>query len=191
MKFLLLALLPAAVLCSIAMDAVDFKDFQCGTNSLIREGVHLFVAEGCYVRMDSINVCCVEHDTCYDEQKGRKSCDATFCNCLNDAVANMTLTEDPKDDVTCPRTSSLMCRAVEKFGELPYHMVKVNATMEKVKASWGKSVTYVKSHAPEIFQKMANMKSGWQKTKTAFQKAKFGVANLWNKAKNMVSKHSD
>ncbi|KAK0408800.1 hypothetical protein QR680_004165 [Steinernema hermaphroditum] len=146
MKFLVLAVLASAGLCSAAKD-------QCGTGGIVTKLVHWVVDTGCYIQKDAINSCCVEHDDCYTKQKGRGACDKRFCGCLENAVTSVA---SGKDRATCSRTSTVMCEMVELLGSPAYTKAGAEEMLKKAK-------TWIKEHASASATEIKSKVSDWKK----------------------------
>ncbi|EJW78983.1 hypothetical protein WUBG_10106 [Wuchereria bancrofti] len=69
--------------------------------------------EGITWECESINQCCIEHDDCYSEQRGRKYCDDTFCACLDVATKSSKICNK--------RDGQSFCLIVRNFGEYAYN----------------------------------------------------------------------
>ncbi|KAL3998729.1 hypothetical protein ACH3XW_16205 [Acanthocheilonema viteae] len=86
--------------------------WECGVDNFTKFISESKVQRNCPRRKKSINQCCINHDECYDEQRGRKYCDDVFCECLHNAT---------KLSPNCnKREGRLFCETVRFFGELAY-----------------------------------------------------------------------
>uniref|UniRef100_A0A183CEK5 Phospholipase A(2) n=1 Tax=Globodera pallida TaxID=36090 RepID=A0A183CEK5_GLOPA len=64
----------------------------------------------CRSKKDEINSCCVNHDKCYSDQKGRTFCDNVFCDCLQEAAGISV----------CWAIVKVFCEAVRVGGQEAY-----------------------------------------------------------------------
>uniref|UniRef100_A0A9J2P674 Phospholipase A2 domain-containing protein n=1 Tax=Ascaris lumbricoides TaxID=6252 RepID=A0A9J2P674_ASCLU len=87
-------------------------DWQCGTDDFTRLISGSTIDRDCPELKVAINDCCIVHDSCYDKQLGRKNCDDTFCNCLDNVTRSSAICY--KED------GPTFCGLVRQFGELPY-----------------------------------------------------------------------
>uniref|UniRef100_A0A915NJ55 Uncharacterized protein n=1 Tax=Meloidogyne floridensis TaxID=298350 RepID=A0A915NJ55_9BILA len=71
------------------------------------------IEKDCPDKKRPINNCCVSHDSCYDDQKGRKYCDDIFCECLE--IASAGSEECSKVD------TKMFCDLVREFGQSFYN----------------------------------------------------------------------
>ncbi|KJH52441.1 hypothetical protein DICVIV_01418 [Dictyocaulus viviparus] len=107
------AVLMTSVLTSSSSDESYDEDddtWQCGTDPISK-----------YMKV--INQCCIQHDSCYDDQKGRKYCDDTFCSCLSNVTRG--------SDVCNKEDGPIFCGLVQKFGAEPYRL-SANKTDQEV-----------------------------------------------------------
>ncbi|VDN02423.1 unnamed protein product, partial [Thelazia callipaeda] len=56
--------------------------WECGTDNFTKFISKWSIETNCPHLTRHINNCCLSHDLCYFEQKGRKFCDDNFCTCL-------------------------------------------------------------------------------------------------------------
>uniref|UniRef100_A0A915LXS2 Phospholipase A2 domain-containing protein n=1 Tax=Meloidogyne javanica TaxID=6303 RepID=A0A915LXS2_MELJA len=67
------------------------------------------IEKDCPDKKRPINNCCVSHDSCYDDQKGRKYCDDIFC-------------ESSAGSEECSKVDTKMfCDLVREFGQSFYN----------------------------------------------------------------------
>ncbi|KAL7070921.1 hypothetical protein ACQ4LE_010141 [Meloidogyne hapla] len=100
--------------------------WACGTDDFIRMVAESTIEKDCPDKKRPINNCCVSHDSCYDDQKGRKYCDDIFCECLEIASAG---------NEECSKVDTKMfCDLVREFGESFYnasaHVTNVTSTID-------------------------------------------------------------
>ncbi|GMS81279.1 hypothetical protein PENTCL1PPCAC_3454, partial [Pristionchus entomophagus] len=96
---------------SFSIDLVEIWD--CGTQA---SKLSMNVAEGflkqCPLTKDSINMCCKDHDYCYETSEltnfTREYCDFRFCRCLHDA-------EDIHNNNKCNLQLNAACKIVSSF----------------------------------------------------------------------------
>nr|CAD2175344.1 unnamed protein product [Meloidogyne enterolobii] len=93
--------------------------WACGTDAFIQMIAESTIEKDCPDKKRPINNCCVSHDSCYDDQKGRKYCDDIFCECLE--IASAGSEECSKVD------TKMFCDLVREFGQSFYN-ASVNAT---------------------------------------------------------------
>ncbi|KAM3720850.1 Phospholipase A2-like protein [Dirofilaria immitis] len=87
-------------------------EWECGVDYLTKLISESKIQSNCPQLKTPINQCCIAHDTCYDEQHGRKFCDDTFCNCLNVATRFSR--------ICSKRDGPSFCEIVRSFGEHAY-----------------------------------------------------------------------
>ncbi|CAD5211419.1 unnamed protein product [Bursaphelenchus xylophilus] len=90
--------------------------WECGSDNdgfggLSKGSSQFFVQLNCPALMNGINNCCINHDDCYDKQRGQKHCDDTFCQCSKNAV---------KDHPHCGKLRDVLCKAVRDHGAAAY-----------------------------------------------------------------------
>ncbi|GMR58117.1 hypothetical protein PMAYCL1PPCAC_28312, partial [Pristionchus mayeri] len=87
------------------------QDFQCGTDKIQSDIAKTVVQFNCKDKVSEINKCCGSHDSCYDQQQPRGTCDATFCTCVAAASAGNPL---------CGFYTTIFCDTAKVFGEGAY-----------------------------------------------------------------------
>uniref|UniRef100_A0A1I7X1U1 Phospholipase A(2) n=1 Tax=Heterorhabditis bacteriophora TaxID=37862 RepID=A0A1I7X1U1_HETBA len=87
-------------------------NWQCGTDDFTKYISENQIDIDCPALKESINKCCLIHDSCYDDQLGRTYCDDSFCHCLDEAT---------RSSMICNREDGpLFCGMVRHFGEEAY-----------------------------------------------------------------------
>ncbi|VDM15286.1 unnamed protein product [Wuchereria bancrofti] len=87
--------------------------WECGVDFLTKFISESKIDRDCPRLKKSINQCCIEHDDCYSEQRGRKYCDDTFCACLDVATKSSKICNK--------RDGQSFCLIVRNFGEYAYN----------------------------------------------------------------------
>ncbi|KAF8382961.1 hypothetical protein PRIPAC_72103 [Pristionchus pacificus] len=111
MKILLLNLL-----LTVASAVQLVEHFECGSAAVWGsvKAAQALITYCNYAVKDDANLCCKEHDLCYElhEQRNhtREFCDARFCNCLQDV-------SDRSKNYDCKFHMSAFCVATIRFGE--------------------------------------------------------------------------
>ncbi|CAI4227327.1 unnamed protein product [Auanema sp. JU1783] len=90
----------------------DEIEWECGTDSFSKYISENQIDIDCPKLKQTVNQCCINHDKCYDDQRGRKLCDDMFCNCLDSVTTASQICN--KED------SPLFCGLVREFGEDAY-----------------------------------------------------------------------
>uniref|UniRef100_A0A914NW35 Uncharacterized protein n=1 Tax=Meloidogyne incognita TaxID=6306 RepID=A0A914NW35_MELIC len=86
-------------------------EWECGTDNFTKELAKKTIQLTCPNDRTQINACCINHDSCYDQQNGRKNCDENFCGCLGNATFG---------NKECYTDGKLFCELVKLFGEPAY-----------------------------------------------------------------------
>ncbi|KAK6107210.1 hypothetical protein QQG55_27290 [Brugia pahangi] len=87
--------------------------WECGVDFLTKFISESKIDRDCPRLKKSINQCCIDHDNCYSEQRGRKYCDDTFCTCLDIATKSSKICNK--------RDGQSFCVIVRNFGEYAYN----------------------------------------------------------------------
>ncbi|KAL7070726.1 hypothetical protein ACQ4LE_009761 [Meloidogyne hapla] len=85
--------------------------WACGKDDFTEEISKSTIKLTCSRRESLINNCCINHDSCYDEQKGRDNCDNNFCGCLKNVTSG---------NVKCTDDGIAFCDLVKLFGGPAY-----------------------------------------------------------------------
>ncbi|VDK79473.1 unnamed protein product [Litomosoides sigmodontis] len=112
----------------------EVEVWECGVDNLTKYISKSKIERTCPQLKKPINQCCITHDECYDEQRGREFCDDTFCECLNVATQS--------SPVCNRREGRSFCEIVRHFGELAYIKAGRHETMDATKmyADWLKRI---------------------------------------------------
>ncbi|EFO14547.2 hypothetical protein LOAG_13970 [Loa loa] len=87
--------------------------WECGVDFLTKFISESKIDRNCPRLKRLINQCCIEHDNCYNEQRGRTYCDDIFCACLDVATKS--------NQVCHKRYGKSFCALVRNFGEYAYN----------------------------------------------------------------------
>ncbi|CAI2352024.1 unnamed protein product [Caenorhabditis sp. 36 PRJEB53466] len=85
-------------------------NFSCGANRFAPQIGQLFNSTQCKNLRDPLNACCESHDSCYNQQLTKDSCDNTFCTCLSVAT----------ETNLCAIDAAGLCAAARLFGQSVY-----------------------------------------------------------------------
>ena len=121
--------------------------WECGTDEFSKYISASAIERDCPILKNSINNCCISHDKCYDDQRGRKFCDDTFCNCLD--IATITSEICNKED------SPTFCELVREFGEEPYNLSA--KAIQTTKTPLGRKIRLPRSFSYELNAKMGSL----------------------------------
>ncbi|KAK0426097.1 hypothetical protein QR680_009533 [Steinernema hermaphroditum] len=103
-------------------DSAEEPEWSCGTDAVSHWLSEATIEKSCPLLKGAINQCCMNHDQCYDDQRGRTFCDDAFCNCLVDAAK-------PSEECS-EEDAPTFCLLVREFGEAAYEASGSNRTTE-------------------------------------------------------------
>ncbi|CEF64992.1 Phospholipase A2 domain-containing protein [Strongyloides ratti] len=104
------------------------QTWECGNDDFSKLLSESSIEANCPELKWEVNGCCINHDSCYDKQLGRKNCDDTFCDCLSRVtISSKRCHEDDAES---------FCILVREFGEAAYNAsaphLHVESTTAKV-----------------------------------------------------------
>uniref|UniRef100_A0A914YSY0 Uncharacterized protein n=1 Tax=Panagrolaimus superbus TaxID=310955 RepID=A0A914YSY0_9BILA len=89
------------------------QQLSCGSGNFQTHVATTLISSSCKNGLAQFDGCCRTHDGCYHDQKGRKLCDGTLCDCLINSLLSF-------DSKACRRNAELFCNLVTLFGSKAY-----------------------------------------------------------------------